>query len=336
MDFSDYKFRASSFGNLMTGATGLTDAQNKLIEELEAKKTTKKTLTDKQKELHDKLSIKPDLTDKEALVLADLKNKANEVIGLTEKQQETLDDLIYRRDNFELSKGAKSYLRKIRREVKFNRRKELKSKYLEKGIELEEEAITFLSLYHGKVFENNKGRVYGEYFQGECDIPEGFDTKVAWELDTLPDPKEPLNPIYEYQNRIYMILYDKEQWTTSSIVMNMTDSALKDVIYREGFRWKDNEVPKWRLVEIIAFYTYDEETFYNRCISHDCTPNEESEEKHIDMFMGFVEIPVHERIVEKTVYRSVEIEEAMIEVVKASRIYLNELESEMEGKLNNA
>lgn len=346
MDFSQHKFRASSFGNLMTGATGPTEAQIKLTAELEAKKIEPRRLTDKQQELFDKLSLKDSLTEKETETLSDLMEKGSGFVGLTEKQQETLDDLIYKRDHFELSKGAKTYLRKLRREVKFNRRRELKSKYLTKGIELEEEAITFLSLYHGQIFENNKGRVFDDYFQGECDIPEGYDTKVAWELDTLPDPKEPLDTVYEYQDRVYMRLYGNDWWVTASIVMNMTDTALKDVLYREGFRWPDNEIPKWRMVEIIAFYTYDEETFYTRCKQYDCLPDiveyqsqvDRNEinpilEKHVDMFTGFVEIPDYERIVEKTVNRDLEIEEKMIEVAIAARAYLNELEVEMESKI---
>ena len=198
MDFTNHTFRASSFGNLMTGTQGLTIPQQKLL---------------------DTLSIKEELTEKQGLTLA---------------------DLIRKRDNLELSKGAKTYLRKLRRQVKFKRRPDIKSKFLTKGIELEEEAITFLSLWHDQVFTNNKDRVFGEYFQGECDIKEGYDTKCSWHLDSLPDPDEALDGLYEFQNRVYMILYKQDQWITSSILLNMTDSALEDAIYRESFKWQGN------------------------------------------------------------------------------------------------
>ena len=267
-----------------------------------------------------------ELTDKQKETLAAYQMKDE----LTAKQQETLDDLISKRDSIELSKGAKTVLRKMRREIKFNRRKQLKSKYLTKGIQLEEQAIDFLSIYHDTVFENNKERRENEWFSGESDIIEGIDAKCAWELDTLPDPEEPLPAIYEFQDRIYMMLWDKDEWTTSSIVLNMMDSALNDAIYREGFNWEDNIIPEWKKIELIAFYIYDEENFYRLCKLHDCVPNAESSELAIDSFNGFVEIPDHERIVEKTVYRDKAIEKRMIEIAKLARIYLQELDDLME------
>lgn len=288
MDFSKHTFRASQFGNLMTGTQGLTIAQDRDLLKLQ------------QKELEGK--------------------------KLTTIQQKKVKELIHKRDNIELSKGAKSYLRQLRRELKFKRRSEIKSKYLTKGIELEEQAITFLSIWHDDVFTNNKERVFTEFFQGECDVPEGYDTKCSWDLNSLPDPEEALPSIYEYQNRVYMILHDADRWTTSSILLNMTDSALADAIYREGFRWKDNNIPEWRKLEIINLHIYDEKNFYRLCQLHECTPTKESEEKAIDIFTNFVEIPMHERIVEKTTYRDNGIEETMIEVARLARIYLQEQE----------
>lgn len=261
-----------------------------------------------------------ELTERQKETIAGYEDKES----LTTKQQETLDDLIKKRDTIELSKGAKTVLRKMRREIKFNRRKQLKSKYLKKGTELEELAIDFLSLHHDTVFTNNKERKEDEYFSGEADLVEGWDTKVAFELDTLPDPEEPLPAIYSFQNRIYMMLWDKKEWTTSSIVLNMMDSELVDVLYREGFNWEHNEVPEWKKIELIAFYIYDEAEFYRLCKLHDCLPNTESSEKAIDMFQGFVEIPDHERIVEKTVVRDKKIEGKMIKIAKLARIYLQE------------
>ena len=285
-------FRASSFGMLMSDA---------------------KELTVKQKE-----------------TLIGLQEKAE----LTEKQQATLDDLIMKRDRVELSKGAKTYLRKLRREVKFNRRIPLESKYLDKGIKLEEDAITFLSIYHDEVFTNNKDRKTDKFFTGECDVSEGYDTKVSFSMDSLPDPEEKLKSIYEFQNRVYMMLWDKEEWTTSSILLNSTDDGLIDMIYREGFepQWKGKDVADWRKVELIKLYVYDEENFFRLCNHFDCTPNEESEEKHIDMFMSFIEMPEHERIVEKTVHRDKGIEKKMKQIVVLSREYLQELEDDMWSK----
>ena len=298
-NWKKHLFRASSFGMLMSDA---------------------KELTVKQKE-----------------TLIGLQEKAE----LTEKQQATLDDLIMKRDRVELSKGAKTYLRKLRREVKFNRRIPLESKYLDKGIKLEEDAITFLSIYHDEVFTNNKERRTDKFFSGEMDVTEGFDTKVSFWMDSLPDPEEKLKIIYEFQDRVYMILWDLDQCTTSAIVMSHDKESLKDMIYKEAFKpkWKEKDeygdeigVPDWRKVEMIKLYTFEEKGFYELCTELNLTPNEESEEKHIDMFMSFVEIPEHERIVEKTVYRDKGIEKKMKQIVVLSREYLQELEDDMWSK----
>jgi hypothetical protein len=277
-----------------------------------------------------------ELDEKKKETIAELEAKKIKPTGLTPNQQEELDFNISLRDHplkhLTLSKGAKTVLRKMRREIKFKRRKQLKSKYLKKGIELEEKAITFLSKHHNDVFTNNTERRFSEYFQGECDVPEAFDTKVAYELDTLPDPEEPLTVIYEYQDRIYMILWDQEQWTTSSIVLNMLDDEVKKELYGEAWKWEGNNVPDWRKIEIIKHYIYDEENFIRILIDNEVVVNKDMDEKALDQFNNFVEIPDHERIVEKTVYRDFGIEKKMEKIAQLSRKYMQDLEDQMYEK----
>jgi len=248
---------------------------------------------------------------------------------ITPKQQEILDDLIKKRDTVELSKGAKTLLRKMRREIKFKRRREINSKYLTKGIELEETAIDWLSMYHDTMFTNNKERREDEYFTGECDIEEGYDTKVSWSLDTLPDPEEPLKTIYEFQNRIYMRLWKRKEWTTSSIALSMLEDEIKRTLYGEQWKWAGEEIPTWRKVEIIKFYCYEEEYFIQMLAANDVVVNQESDEKTIDMFQSFVEIPMHERIVEKTVKFDKKIDDKMVKIAILAREYMQSIEDVM-------
>ncbi len=388
-NFMDHKFRASSFGDLMTGGKGISESQQKKVDKLEAqkiqpkkrtekqeellqkliaKRTQPRELTKKEQDLYDKLTDQAEHTDKEMEIIENLEKKMNEVVGTTEKEEETikdleekgtgvvgisesqqkeLDELIDQRDNVRLSKGAKTYLRKLRREIKFKRRRDINSKYLVKGVHFEEEAITFLSVYHEDVFTNNKERREDDYFTGECDVEEGYDTKVSWSLNTLPDPEEPLKTIYEFQNRVYMRLWDRDKWTTSAIVMNMLEDQMKKEMYGEAWKWEDNEIPAWRKIEIIKLYIYEEDVFIKMCEDNDCLPNMEeykrqleSEDEEVDpllekaakMFMDFVEMPDHERIVEKTVERDMEIEENMVEIAKLSRQYMQDIEDEMYEK----
>jgi len=328
--WSEVKFRASGFGMLVSGFfAGITDKQLKRLNELETKKFFVKPLGKGDSVKLEKLESKKALTPEEVVLMRSLQIKASTPKGLTDNQGKELDDLIKLKSKEpELGKGAKTSLRKMFKEIKYNRRKPLDNKYLTKGITQEEEAISFLSRHHGQWFENNKERRYSEYFQGECDIIESYDTKCSFELSTMPDKKAPLDIVYETQNRIYMILWPSKEWTTSYILLNMSDDMMVDTMYREAFRWKDNEIPEWKKLEILNLYIYDEKNFYRLCKIYECIPNEESEEKAIDIFTGFVEIPDSARIVEKKVVHDPVIEKNLEEIARLSRIYLQELEDE--------
>ena len=343
MDYSKHKFRASSFGLIAAGKHGITPEQEEKIKSYEERLVTKKGLTEKQQDQLNKLKDLDSPTDAQQKKIKELTEKSNEIVGLTPAMQKDLDDLKFKRDNIVLSKGAKTHLRKLRREIKFKRRKQLKSKYLVKGIEFEEQAIDFLSIWHDTLFTNNKERKEDDYFSGEVDIIEGYDTKCSWELDTLPDPTEALDSLYEYQNRVYMRLHNAEKWTTSYILLNATDSALRDMLYREGFRWQDNIVPDWKKLEILNHYIYDHKTFMEWCELEECIPDinmyksqlendtvDEDLEKAVEIFTGFVEIPDNERIVEKTTYRDMEIEKIMVKIADLSIKYLQEVEDAMD------
>ena len=335
-NFMDHKFRASGFGNLMGGSKEISESQLKKIEELGAKKIEVKGLGKGDSATLEKYKALEEPNDKQKEKISELEAKKVKPTGLTEIQQTELSLNISLRDNpldhLKLSTGAKTVLRKMRREIKFKRRRELNSKYLAKGTKLEEDAITFLSDHHDEVFSNNSERRFSEYFQGECDVPEGFDTKVSWSLDTLPDPEEKLQTIYEYRDRIYMILWEKDQWTTSAIVLNMLDDEIKKVLYGEAWKWDNNEIPDGRKIEIIKHYVYDEENFIRILIDNEVVVNQEMEEGAMDQFNDFVEIPDYERIVEKTVYRDLGIEAKMNKIAELSRVYMQGIEDEMYQK----
>ena len=310
----------------MAGTKGISNKQLEKIDELEVKKLKKNGLGKGDSAKVEKLEAMDQLNEKQRSNLSSLIEKRDEVKGLTSTQASEYSKLIKLRDDpLELSKGAKTHLRKLRREIKFGRRKELKNQYLSKGVIKEEDAITFLTLWHGDYFVNNKERVENKFFSGEVDVIEMYDTKCSWEMDSLPDPEEPLPMIYEYQNRVYMMLHNAEQWTTSAILFSIIPSAMEDKIYREGFEpeWKGSNLPNWRKLELISFYTYTEKDFWDYMVMFDCEP-EPDDLKSADVILNFVELPDYERIVEKTTYRDKDIEELMVQVVKLARIYLQE------------
>lgn len=329
VDLSKHLFRCSGLHHIMAGTVGITETQHTKIKELEEKRDSIYTLSKPQQKLVEDYQNRVDnnlkISPKQLDTLNELKEKDGKKIGLTESQQEDLDGLIQKRDNPELTQGVKNYLVKLHRELKWNRRKRLETKYIKKGLQLEEDAITMYSIFKEQTFINNTERINNEWITGEYDIyhgrninkiKKGADTKVSWDFSTFPYPNEKLNTVYEWQNHGYMFLSGAEEWTTVYCLMNSPKWALETAKYREGFEWSDNVIPNWKLLEILNNNIYDEETFFKMAAEWECMPDPESEHpdnmKAVDIFNNFVPLSLEQRIIEKTTYRN----EKAIEEIK--------------------
>jgi hypothetical protein len=111
----------------------------------------------------------------------------------------------------ELSQTCITYLKECYAEDK----EELSSKYLTKGILLEDEAIQFASkvLYGGIKAYKNEDIYANEWLVGTPDVileNSIIDTKCSWNRKTLLDSALELNTDYEWQLRGYMFLCNKE------------------------------------------------------------------------------------------------------------------------------
>ena len=107
-------------------------------------------------------------------------------------------------------KTGKTYINEWCKDKYFNRYTELKSKYLKKGIEKEDEAIEMVCdvLDLGMVFKNDKF-FENEYAVGTPDIiVKDFiiDTKCSWNHSTFPLFKHDIDPLYYAQGQVYMWL----------------------------------------------------------------------------------------------------------------------------------
>ena len=89
----------------------------------------------------------------------------------TEKQTQRINDLIYKRDNPELSETVKSYCEDWLKSQLYNRKLEFTSKYTEKGLIVEDNSIDFISekLGLGLLFKNEK-YYENDYLTGTDDI----------------------------------------------------------------------------------------------------------------------------------------------------------------------
>lgn len=110
-----------------------------------------------------------------------------------------------------MTEGNKTYLGDLFSGAINNTRKQVSSKYFEKGLFEEETGITLLNetLYKGKLLTKNKERRNNGWIQGECDcIKDGivYDVKNAWDIFTFE--KSTLSHEYKWQLKCYMWLWD--------------------------------------------------------------------------------------------------------------------------------
>lgn len=115
-----------------------------------------------------------------------------------------------------LSVGAKTYCRQLAKEFVYGFKSSPSSKYFEKGLICEDQAI---ELYNEVFFTNlkkNKQRKQNEWLTGECDLDTSkkiIDIKNAWSLDTFPVVKADAHDTdYEWQGRAYMMLWERPEF----------------------------------------------------------------------------------------------------------------------------
>ena len=140
-------------------------------------------------------------------------------------------------DNGEvLSKGAKTYLTQVAKEYFFGYRSEIDSKYIDKGINCESNAIKLYNDVNFTSHKKNEERKENDFLTGECDIiteDSIIDIKTSWSLETFPATKnEALSKsnasLYEYQGRGYMMLYQKESFDLVYSMVTTPNEILKE------------------------------------------------------------------------------------------------------------
>jgi len=311
IDWSNYKFRASQVHKLMTGSLPDKNEFNSRILQLK--------------------------NERDLLVNANgnkvkwTENKSDELAKLLVKKNTPYFDL--------LPQTMKSELRKIHRAETFNRNFSFTNKYVQKGLEQEEEAISVYQRYRKEVqgingfFVNNKKRLSNEYTSGEADLTdtndfencnEGFDTKCSWELETFPFSGDKLDSSYECQNQVYMWLSGAKKWRTTYVLVNVTE----DLLHKEKMKWfyalnqpQDSDdknydvfVEKAKELEIRLIFNYAEFVKANAGHQMEITKTEWRENNY--------DIPLDRRVVEKESFYNQFFIDDLIDRINVSREYL--------------
>lgn len=131
-----------------------------------------------------------------------------------------------------LSATCKTYIKELVKEDLFGYRTTIDSKYLTKGIDMEDTSIDLYNEVHGTLYLKNTERVENEFITGECDInaeDKIIDIKSSWSLETFPaSPEDVNNKDYEWQLRGYMMLYNKPKAELAYCMVSTPDYLLKD------------------------------------------------------------------------------------------------------------
>ncbi|UII80047.1 hypothetical protein [Flagellimonas sp. CMM7] len=204
-----------------------------------------------------------------------------------------------------LSKTTQTYLKQLHTEEVFNRRFEIKSKYLDKGIMVEEESITLYSKVKNELFIKNTERYTNEFITGEPDNIDGKirDIKSSWSFETFPLHANDIpNKDYYYQLQGYMALTDIKEAELIYCLVNTPDLLIEDEKRRSSWKLGFLELPVDLAMEI-------------------------------ENNMRFEDIPEQMRVKVFEVKRDDAVIDSIYERVELCRDYLNDLSIELLEKI---
>lgn len=173
---------------------------------------------------------KAGLTEKQEEYLCILENKAR-----TPKQEIEYQELLFKKDwkpEYDLSEGAKTYVRSIVRGVLFGYKESFSSKETIKGQMVENDSIRLYNRVLGVNAKKNKERKRNEFIQGECDLKiieldQVTDIKSSWSKETFPFLQDEIDVGgYEWQGRGYMMLENVSKFQLAFCLVNTPPSLL--------------------------------------------------------------------------------------------------------------
>jgi hypothetical protein len=144
-----------------------------------------------------------------------------------------------------------------------NRTSEIKSKYLEKGIFNESEAITLVNDVLQSNFTKNEVRMANDLITGECDIEDSneiVDVKCSWDRFTFLDSFSGGGKNYEWQLRGYMQLYEKPKASVIYCLTDKPDHMMKKELERAADKY-NGDLPDTIMIQMVINSFFDRDNF---------------------------------------------------------------------------
>lgn len=129
-----------------------------------------------------------------------------------------------------LSVGAKTHIQQLAKEFVYGYDKRITSKYMDKGIQVEDQSIELLNSVLFTDYKKNTERKENDWITGECDIFTGqmiYDIKSSWSLDTFPVlASQGEDKTYEWQLRAYMWLWNVDKAAIAYCLVNTPEELI--------------------------------------------------------------------------------------------------------------
>lgn len=167
-----------------------------------------------------------------------------------------------------ISETTKTHLMDCYVSAVFNRRNDITSKFLEKGIQVEELSIDLLSSVNKEMYFKNEDRFSNDFIQGTPDIfteDEGnkivIDIKSSWDIYTFARSMEKENKMYYWQLQGYMWLTGATQATLSYCLVDTPEEIIqreiKRALYQSGVSENSESFLEYQK-EMIAYFKYSD------------------------------------------------------------------------------
>jgi hypothetical protein len=212
------------------------------------------------------------------------------------------------KDAGNLSKTAKTHLLEIYIAEKYGRRKDVQTKQMKKGIQVEDDSIALLSEYMGNTFSKNTERFTNDYITGHPDILDLsesglkiWDVKSSYDLFTfLGNLPEKLKDLYYWQLQSYM-------WLTGAV-----ESSIAYCLVNTPFGIIEQE---------------KKSLLYRMDVISEENPEYVLEASKLELNMMFDDIDIKERILIFPVQRNEEDIQLIQNKVEKARAYLSMIEN---------
>lgn len=212
-----------------------------------------------------------------------------------------------------LSETAKNYLIDVYVQNKYGRQTDISNRYIQKGLQVEEDAITLYSRVKKRFFKKNEKHLSNRFIKGTPDLFTGLEIKAAEEIIDIKSSwdiytffrvhTKKISNIYYWQLQSYMALTGAKKATLAYCLVN-TPEAMIDDEKRKLF-YKMN-VPS------------EDKSYIEAC-------------DELDKAMTYDDIPLSERVITFPVERNDADIELLYSKVEKARAYLQNLDYQLGG-----